>query len=211
MKLNQLWHSCDSRDWEDALSNYWRQISPEFMQMEKELNQLNPMDIQKMNGQEFYNFLLVKYFPWKYTAKNRLATTTIRLKGYRTDNNFNDLEKIKSELFRIDLTASPKIGLETCAIRGLGIAGRSGLLSLLFPKHYGTVDQFVVKSLRKVEGLTERKQLENMNPEGLTMKDGVLLIQIMRNKAQELNTKFNTDFWTPRKIDMILWACRETD
>ena len=45
-----------------------------------------------------------------------------------------------------------------------------------------------------------------MNPEGLKIKDGIILVNIMKEKAAELNAKFNTDFWTPRKIDMILWA-----
>ncbi len=35
-----------------------------------------------------------------------------------------------------------------------------------------------------------------------------ILISIYRQKANELNIKFNTNFWTPRKIDMILWANR---
>ena len=25
-------------------------------------------------------------------------------------------------------------------------------------------------------------------------------------KANELNQRFDTDFWTPRKIDMVLWS-----
>ena len=34
------------------------------------------------------------------------------------------------------------------AIRGLGTAGASGLLALLYPRDLTTVDQFVVKALR---------------------------------------------------------------
>jgi hypothetical protein len=46
-------------------------------------------------------------------------------------------------------------------IRGLGIAGASGLLSVLFPEYFGTVDQFVVMSLLCINGLKERKSLWN--------------------------------------------------
>jgi hypothetical protein len=35
-------------------------------------------------------------------------------------------------------------------IHGLGIAGASGLLAVLFPSHFGTVDQFLVKALLKI-------------------------------------------------------------
>jgi hypothetical protein len=45
-----------------------------------------------------------------------------------------------------------------------------------------------------------------MNPEGLALKDGVLLIKIMRDKSDELNKKFNNKYWTPRRIDKILWC-----
>ena len=80
-------------------------------------------------------------------------------------------------------------------IRGLGPAGASGLLSILFPESFGTVDQFVVKALREVEGFPYANELEKMNPESLSMDNSVLL-----------NQRFDTDFWTPRKIDMVLWS-----
>ena len=52
----------------------------------------------------------------------------------------------------------------TIQIHGLGTAGVSGLLAVLFPEHYGTIDQFVVYALRKLE-LPEQSVLEKMNPE----------------------------------------------
>ena len=45
-----------------------------------------------------------------------------------------------------------------------------------------------------------------MNPEGLTVKEGVLLIEIMQRKAVDLNQRFETDEWTPRKIDKAMWG-----
>jgi hypothetical protein len=96
----------------------------------------------------------------------------------------------------------------TMQIRGLGTAGASGLLSLLFPALYGTVDQFVVKALLQIPDLPERHPLERMNPEGLTVTQGVILIEIMKRKAQQLNELFGTQEWTPRKVDMVLWAVR---
>ncbi len=93
-------------------------------------------------------------------------------------------------------------------IHRLGIAGASGLLALLFPKDFGTVDQFVVKNLRSIEGIEELDILESMNPEGLRIKDGVVLNKIMKGKAEVLNRTNNTDKWTPRLIDMVLWGSR---
>lgn len=74
--------------------------------------------------------------------------------------------------------------------------------------NYGTIDQFVVYALRKLE-LTEQCVLEKMNPQGLTVKDAVELETILRRKAMELNKKFNTTNWNPKRIDMVLWTYRE--
>ena len=89
---------------------------------------------------------------------------------------------------------------------GLGTAGASGLLALLFPRIYGTVDQFVVKGLRQVEGLTEHELVMKMDPENLTVSDGLLLIAVMTRKAVELNSWFEGNRWSPRKVDMVLWV-----
>ena len=68
---------------------------------------------------------------------------------------------------------------------------------------------FVVKALRQIESLPERQELLAIRrPEDLTENDAVLLIEIMRRKAVELNSLFATDTWTPRKTDMILWVTR---
>jgi hypothetical protein len=119
------------------------------------------------------------------------------------------LHSFKDDIFQLAPT-DVKAGLKAAMqIRGLGTAGASGLLSLLFPELYGTVDQFVVKALLQVPDLPERQQLERMNPEGLTVSQGVILIEIMACKAQQLNVQFDSQEWTPRKVDMVLWAVRD--
>ena len=76
----------------------------------------------------------------------------------------------------------------------------------MYPDQFGTVDQFVVKALREVEGLPQRAALERMNPEGLKLPDGEILIEIMRHKSAENNRIFTMACWTPKKIDEILWT-----
>ena len=77
---------------------------------------------------------------------------------------------------------------------------------ILFPNDFGTVDQFAIKALLNVKSLKEYGNLKKMNPENIKAKDAAFVIDIFRRKADELNGMFNTDFWTPRKIDMILWC-----
>ena len=91
-------------------------------------------------------------------------------------------------------------------IKGLGPAGASGLLALLFPLKYGTIDQFALEALRHVKELPEYELLMAMNPEGLTLVDGLVIIGIMTRKANQLNDIFRVDTWTTRKIDMVLWS-----
>ena len=50
--------------------------------------------------------------------------------------------------------------------------------------------------------------VQGMNPDGLKVSDGVTLTKIMRVKATENNAQFDSMFWTPRTVEMALWAYR---
>lgn len=208
LKINELWNSTNEDDWLKALDTYWEYVKPENLEVENEMENLDVEYVKGFDELGWYNFLLKKYFKWKYTAKNRYATTTNSLKQYKNENKLDELFKAKEKIFSFN-PKDIKAGLSiTKDILGLGVAGFSGLLSLLFPEHFGTVDQFIVKALRQVPDLPEKKLLLKMKPESLSINQGVILIQIMRRKSDELNIKFNS-IWTPRKIDKILWVLRE--
>ena len=56
-------------------------------------------------------------------------------------------------------------------------------------------------------------ELEYVDPKCLsTSEKGIRLIihiiEILQEKANELYTIFKTEFWNPRKIDIILWKHR---
>ena len=206
LDINLLWESNIPSEWDNLLSSYWGRIRKNNLAIEKELNNLKIETISSMNSNEWYSFLYNKYFIWKYTAPNRLATTRNQLRKYVQDGLLDELDLIRKRLIHID-KENIEDAIETAKrIRGLGVSGASGLLSLLYPEKFGAVDQFLVKSLNQI---TNQKQLvENMNPENLTIKDAVLLINILREKAKLLNKINNVNFWTPRKIDMALWAYR---
>lgn len=210
LAINDLWDSVNEREWKDGLERYWNYVKPENLELEKALLSLSPELVEKWDDKQWYEFLRDIYFPWKYTAANRLAQTTMRLSRYETEGRLAYLHGIKGRLLRLDPSHIGK-GLEIAEeIDGLGPAGASGLLAWLFPKWFGCADQFVVKALSEVQSLAERAQVLAMlgHADSLTDRDAMLLISIMRKKAHELNTKFGTDAWTPRKIDMILWASR---
>jgi len=206
ISVRDLWYSQDEDEWKSELDAYWKYIKPENLRLEKEISKINNEMIRSMSADEWFDFLLNKYFRWKYTAANRYTTTTNYLKKYKEENKIKELEIIKNKLVKTDKRDTKKLLKTLSEIKGLGPAGASGLLALLYPNHFSTVDQFVVKSLIEIKSIPESKDVNKINPENITISKGVLLINIMKKKADDLNKLFNTDFWTPRKIDMILWT-----
>jgi hypothetical protein len=208
MNISKLWYSTNSSDWEDALDRYWDGgfIKEQNVELEESLNTLDLERLRSFSPQEWYDFLHDEYFRWKYTAPNRYATTTYHLKKYVLDQKLDSLDTIRQRLLSLD-TDNIRMGLSTAKeIKGLGIAGASGLLSLMYPEHFGTVDQFAVGALAQIKKLPEASEVSKMDPNQLGLADGVLLNSIYTRKAKELNQHFGSTEWTPRKLDMVLWV-----
>jgi hypothetical protein len=208
LTLNELWNSSNQEDWLNALNRYWKYVKPTHLELEKKFDSLDYRSVQVKNELQWYLFLKNEYFRWKYTAPNRYATTSQQLSEYEKHDNLAGLHDIKKEIFAFNRENELE-GLRIASkTKGLGIAGASGLLAVLFPSYFGTVDQFVVKALREIDYFKENPILKNINPNNITIKQGAFLIQVMKEKARELNRQTSTNFWTPRKIDMILWSYR---
>lgn len=203
--IADLWHSTEAHAWEQALPRYWDFVRPANLELERAMETLGLDRIRRMDAPGWYHSLLDEYFRWKYTAANRYATTTRHLRRYAETGTLDALHRIKERLLTIDRTDVRRALSIADEIRGLGIAGASGLLSLMYSDTFATVDQFVVTALRGVRDLPEHAAVARMNPEGLTMQDAVLLIGIMQRKAVENSRRFGTA-WTPRKVDKVLWT-----
>lgn len=206
MDISDLWASRDELAWYAALSRYWDSVRRENLALEYAMAGLDLERLRGLSSYSWYDFLHDEYFRWKYTAANRYATTTAQLRRYLENGNLDELDAVRHELLHLDPN-DIRAGLATAhRILGLGAAGASGLLALMYPATFATVDQFVVMELRKATNLPEAQALEWMKPQKLTLRDGETLIGIMQRKAAELNRQFGKSDWTPRKIDMILWG-----
>ena len=203
----EMWNSNNPDLWQNALNRYWTFVKFSNLALEKEMDELDAEIVKKMAAKAWFEFLLEKYFRWKYTAPNRYASTTKMLRSYAANNELGALLAIKERLFAADRDNIQQCLSIASLIRGLGIAGASGLLAVLFPAQFGTVDQFVVKALAKIPELPERDLIAAMSPESLRLNEGTILIRIMRGKAAELNQSSSLFKWTPRKVDMVLWTC----
>jgi hypothetical protein len=206
-RTREMWNSNDPDLWETALKRYWEFVKPSNLALEEEMDQLDTETVRIMDAQAWFGFLLEKYFRWKYTAANRYASTTKNLRSYAANNELSVLHAIKERLFAADKDNIQQCLALASSIRGLGTAGASGLLAVVFPAQFGTVDQFAVKALVKIPELPERHLITAMNPESLKLNEGTTLIHIMRRKAAELNRVSTQVKWTPRKVDMVLWSC----
>lgn len=205
-ELTSLWYSYDQNKWDSALDNYWNFVKAINLNLEMKMEELDWKLIKLYDVDSFFNFLYDEYFVWKYTAPNRLATTRNQLQRYKTEQRMSELNNIKEQLFSFDQNDIEE-GLRIVQqIKGLGVAGAAGLLSLLFPWNYGTVDQFAVKALLSIDKIAEINLLIGMKPDSLRTRDGVILIKIMKKTSKNLNEYNKTDYWTPRKIDKVLWT-----
>jgi hypothetical protein len=204
--IAELWRSRDPRLWDEALTHYWDFVRPANLDLERRMESLDVERIRQLDALGWYDFLLNEYFRWKYTAPNRYATTTKLLRQYAESGALAALARVKDRLFAFDLNNIGAGLAIACEIKGLGPAGGSGLLAVMFPAAFGTADQFAVKALRSVEDLPESAALAKMKPEQLTLADAAALIAIMRRKAAENNQAFRTSRWTPRMVDKVLWT-----
>jgi len=124
----------------------------------------------------------------------------------------NGLKVNKERLFSLDKSDIKACLMCATTIPGLGTAGGSGLLAVLFPERFGTVDQFAVNALRQIPDLPEKAFVASIkNPEAMKLSEGVGLVEIMRRKATQLRGWLSSQEWTPRKIDMILWTYGHED
>jgi hypothetical protein len=208
MPINIFWGCRDATVWDAALERYWSFVRPENMALERSLNELSLERLARLDGNGWYSFLRNEYFRWKYTAPNRYATTTGHLRRYLEDGTLDELHQI------CQLLLSPPEDIHSAlktarAIHGLGPAGASGLLALMHPSRFGTVDQFVVSALQDIEALPQAALLKQMKkPDSLNISNAATVVEILRQKAADNNDVFRSNSWTPRKVDMVLWAFR---
>jgi len=204
-RVNELWNSRDDAVWKQAVKDYWNHVKPKNINLENELNSLTVREYDDIT--DWYIFMIEKYLPWKFTAPNILAANYKTFVKWYKKNHGIFINNIK-RLFTTPKEEIAKTLRLITDFKGFGTAAASGFLSILFPKHFATVDQFVVNRLRDIPSLPEKNRLEGINPKSISLNGGVLIISILKRKAAELNTIFNTREWTPRKIDMALWGLR---
>jgi hypothetical protein len=94
----EMWNTNDPGLWENALNRYWTFVKASNLELEKEMDRLDAETVKAMNPKAWFEFLLEKYFRWKYTAPNRYGSTTKILRTYAANNELAALHAIKERL-----------------------------------------------------------------------------------------------------------------
>ena len=202
-----LWNQGTEQDWTEAWKKYERKLGrgrQSVRALDRCMEELREEDVERMSVLEFYKFLRDKYFPWEF--KQYLKKRQDDLARYVEEDDLKTLAEIQKNLFYIDHDRIESCLKNVMEIHGLGISGASGLLAVIFPREFGEVNQGVLEQLESIEGIPHGRELSQIRSKTLNVKKAAVLIRILREKAEELNMRFGTNFWTPRKIDMVLWA-----
>ena len=157
MRISELWYSKNEEDWNIALNEYDKKVDSD---LEEYMDNITSEEVKTMGVEEFYEFLRDKYFEWKY-KKNYFQRRLNDLAKHQSGDGKRELLKIKERFFELadqEKENTSKLLEELTKISGLGVAGASGLLSILYPEYYGTVDKFLVISLCLVDGLDKHDE-----------------------------------------------------
>jgi hypothetical protein len=193
-----LWRSNGAHDWHDALAHYWDLVKDR--ELKQRLDALDLDRLRRMDASGWYKFLRDEYAP-----TSRYGWITRSLSSFVNAAGVEALDRCRKRLIALDpgdIATALKAAL---TIPGFGIVGAAGLLSLMYPSAFGPVDEFVVKALQEVEDLPEAAAMPRMSGRPLIVRDGVILIGILRRKATELSRELG-EAWTPRMVGKALSA-----
>ena len=208
LSLTELWACHDQSEWDYcAGALYESAVRPERLELYRDLETPGlSQRIARMTTEEFYTFLYDDFFRWKFTVGPQLAGNRRMLATHLQDGSLDRIERVRGRL--VDRGGDGKgssikmIMGRNGGIHGLGVPGACGLLALVHPQEFGTVDVMVTRAMQLL-GIVEA---DLVDPENISVGDAVRLIEIMCMKAHDLNSIFGTDKWTPRRIDRVLWV-----
>lgn len=210
--IQDVWTSGDESIWLAQIATYWERVGGQKKKaLEEELDSLKIQSVRDFTNEEWRDFLAIKYIPWKHSPGPFWASIQKKfIAKYESAESLNRLSANKRRIFG----SSPEMIIDLLRtvdeIYQFGIPSASGLLSLLFPLHFGTVDRFAMESLQRIEEFKNDLAIQRIDSKNIRLGDAVRAISIMRAKALENNRIFKTNYWTSRRIDMVLWSTRES-
>lgn len=226
-RLNELWHRGTEDDWEEAVREYWTVPGVSSQRaLEEQMDNIHESRTTVLRDVDrFYKFLKEELYPWKMD-RLYVASQQENLERYHVSTP-HGIDRLRQYL----LITVPKWGSvdinevykRMSVVGGMGIPVASGCLALLFPEHFGTLDRFCLRASLTVEGNTITDYLRvtedvTRNPDhffdkyedALRLHVAKLITMLYREKARDLNAKYSTDVWTPRRVEKVVWTLRDS-
>lgn len=197
--LDELFRFDDESKWEEyekiKYYDYANKDGRDDKQMEKALNS-ELGKIKEVEFDKFFNILIEPYYEWI-----RMQPVN---KNFITENK-EILKKSFMELvaFEYERTLCEKPCCEYYGkyfsileqVKGIGEVSASGLLAIIHPELFGILNSDVQEILKeKYPGEFDGRE------------KCVLMEEKLLEISKELNKAFGGDYWTPRRVDKVLWS-----
>lgn len=221
----KLWESQDEQVWKRCYEAYWnvRSVNDNHI-IEEELNILaqHRQVLFKAGAKSWYEFLFHKYIPWKLKSQGMSYESHRRQFARRYYTCLTELDSIKTAIAHAHKTNVLACLEIATTIDGFGIPSGSGLLAVLYPEHFGTIDQLILRAFREIPHVNQEYQLDSRTHSNNEYFSGKKtdrarlrlaeeLIDLFIQRAAENNNLFGTSMWTPRKVEMALWTTQHPD
>src|SRR5258708_7915240 len=151
--IRDVWTSEDKSVWSSQIQAYWKYIEKQRKtSLEEEMGNLKWRLIAEATDDAWREFLAIKYIPWKHQPSPFWQSIQSKfLARYAAKEQQVLLAGIKRRIFAYGPEKTRELLSVVDEIYQFGIPSASGLLSLLFPSYFGTVDRFAVQSLQRIE------------------------------------------------------------
>lgn len=221
-----LWESQDPYVWDRCLKAYWDVRSVRNnLAIEQEMDVVANcrQTLFDADARSWYRFLYDKYRPWKLKSQAKFFTDLQDKFQKRYDGARGELDALKWKLLRADKTDLTGCLQIVTLIEGFRIPTGSGLLAVLFPESFGTVDKLILRAFLTIPSVNSKYRLDawTHNDDEYFSKGSKTdpkryelasrLIALFTQKATENNRLVGTAHWTPRKVEMALWTTQHPD
>ncbi len=224
---DDLWESQEPGMWDRCLKAYWdvRSVRNNLaIEQEMDVVAKYRQTLFDADAPAWYRFLYDKYRPWKLKSQAMYFTDIQDKFQNRYDDAQGELDAVKGKLLRADKTDITRCLQIVTLIEGFRIPTGSGLLAVLFPESFGTVDKLILRAFLAIPSVNSQYRLDawihnddeyfskGSKSDSRRYELASILIGLFMEKATENNKRlFGTSLWTPRKVEMALWTTQHPE
>ncbi|MCR5629587.1 DUF1759 domain-containing protein [Eubacterium sp.] len=200
--FSELYFSGNEDSWKEYEQEYYDFVD---VQLEKEIERIRSIDCIE----NFYSFLIDKLLKWSLISDFIYESNVKRLKEeYENDRNklnviFDKIceyvKKIENDSTEDYTYISNGINLLT-EIVGVGPVCSTSFLAIILPSKFGVVSRHIIEPMKEV--YSDVKEYKKV----ISKKQACELEIKLNEISRTINKRFDSNYWTPRKVDKVLWT-----